>query len=139
MGFPGETEADFADTLEVMREVKFAKVHMFPYSDRPRTRSALMPNKISHEVMRERKQAVLRMAEQTAYELRSAYVGRRMQVLTEKVPHADEASGHTANFLAVNIKEAGLSSNELVEVELVANTPEGLVGTLIRNSSSHAD
>ncbi len=56
VGFPGETDADFADTLEVMDQVKFAKVHMFPYSERPRTRAALMPNKVSPDVIKERKQ-----------------------------------------------------------------------------------
>jgi threonylcarbamoyladenosine tRNA methylthiotransferase MtaB len=83
VGFPGETDADFAETLEVMKEVKFAKVHMFPYSDRPRTRSALMPNKVISEVIKQRKQEVLRVAEHIAYELREQYVGRTMKVLTE--------------------------------------------------------
>src|SRR4029078_7022550 len=84
VGFPGETDADFSETLEVMREVKFAKVHMFPYSERPRTRAALFPNKVSDSIIRERKQELLHVAEQIAYDLRSRYVGRSMRVLTEK-------------------------------------------------------
>jgi threonylcarbamoyladenosine tRNA methylthiotransferase MtaB len=70
VGFPGETEKDFADTLEVMEEVKFAKVHMFPYSVRKRTRAALFSDKISQEVIQERKQTVLRLAEKHAFDLR---------------------------------------------------------------------
>ncbi len=47
VGFPGESERDFQDTLDVMEHVRFAKVHMFPYSVRKRTRAALYPNKIA--------------------------------------------------------------------------------------------
>lgn len=126
VGFPGETDADFIDTLNVMREVKFAKVHMFPYSDRPRTRSVLMPNKVPHEVIKFRKQEVMNMAEKFGYELRQNYVGRRMAVLTE-----DKNMGHTDNFLMVHIENADLPPNEIVMVELIANTPEGLLGRCI--------
>lgn len=132
VGFPGETDADFVDTLSVMREVKFAKVHMFPYSDRPRTRSMLMPNKVPNDVIKFRKQEVMRLSEKFAYELREQYVGRRMSILTESVdkdqPH--RISGHTENFLMVWIENADLPSNQLVEVELIANTPEGLIGRI---------
>ena len=89
-----------------MREVKFAKVHMFPYSDRPRTRSALMPKKVPHEVLKERKQAVLRLSEQLSFELRNQFLNRRMPIATEtrEVDISSEISGHTANFLPVRIR-----------------------------------
>lgn len=130
VGFPGETDGEFAETLDVMREVKFAKVHMFPYSDRPRTRAALMPNKVPQEVIRERKQEVLKLSEQIAYDLRNEYIGRRMVVLTESIDkhHPHEITGHTENFLSVRIQSKTLTSNELVEVDLVENTPSGLIG-----------
>jgi threonylcarbamoyladenosine tRNA methylthiotransferase MtaB len=136
VGFPGETETDFHDTLEVMRQVKFAKVHMFPYSDRPRTRSVLMPNKIPQEIIKERKQEVLRLSEQMSFELRNTYLNRRMWVLTESKdehnPH--EIAGHTANFLPVRVQEASMASNQLIEVELTANTPTGLIGYMLPTS-----
>jgi threonylcarbamoyladenosine tRNA methylthiotransferase MtaB len=134
VGFPGETDVDFADTLEVMRQVNFAKVHMFPYSDRPRTRSALMPNKVPVETIKTRKQQLLQLAEQTAYQLREQYVSRRMWVLTEgkDAAHPNAIGGHTDNFLNVWIQDSGpLEPNQLVEVELFANSPDGLLGRLI--------
>lgn len=135
VGFPGETETDFADTLAVMREVKFAKVHMFPYSDRARTRAALYPNKVPSDVMRERKQITLRTAEEIAYALRNQYVGQRMTVLTERrdTDHADEITGHTENFLTVKVQDPKLTSNTLVMVDLIVNRPDGLVGRLVSN------
>ncbi|MFI0434300.1 MAG: tRNA (N(6)-L-threonylcarbamoyladenosine(37)-C(2))-methylthiotransferase MtaB [Parachlamydiaceae bacterium] len=133
VGFPGETDVDFADTLEVMSQVKFAKVHMFPYSDRPRTRSALMPNKVPQNLMKERKQAVLRLSEQMAFELRDQYLKRRLTVLTESRDDHNPLvmTAHTANFLPVLIEDASVESNKLIEVELVANTPKGLIGKKI--------
>jgi threonylcarbamoyladenosine tRNA methylthiotransferase MtaB len=122
VGFPGETDADFQETLDIVRQVKFAKVHMFPYSPRKRTRAALYPNRISPQVIRERKEELLRLAEKTAFELRDQFVGRRMKVLLES-----ETFGHTDNFLPVWIGE-GQSSNALIDVELVGNLPKGLVG-----------
>ena len=133
VGFPGETNTDFLDTLEVMKQVKFAKVHMFPYSDRPRTRSVLMPNKVPQEVIKERKQEVLRLAEQYSFELRNQFVGRRLFVLTEsrEERHPQFILGHTANFLPVFIENETLASNQIVEVECIANTPQGLCGRLV--------
>jgi threonylcarbamoyladenosine tRNA methylthiotransferase MtaB len=132
VGFPGETDIDFEETLAVMREVKFAKVHMFPYSSRPRTKAALMPNKVPPDVIKARKQEVLRVSEQIAFELRQEFVGRKMMVLTENGGDTNTAEmvGHTDNFLTVRIPEAHLGANELVEVELCENTPSGLIGIL---------
>jgi len=93
VGFPGETTGDFEATLEVMHEVNFAKVHMFPYSERKRTRAALFSDKIPSQIIQERKDIILREAERGAFNLRQQYVGKTMKVLTE-----DNGVGHTENF-----------------------------------------
>lgn len=133
VGFPGETEGDFQESLSVIKEVKFAKVHMFPYSERARTRAALFPNKISPSVMQERKQVVLRLAEQVAFELREKFIGRRMQVLIEgnESVRPGFLMGHTANFLPVLVPASSCKPNDLVTVDCLENSPTGLV-------SSHA-
>lgn len=127
VGFPGETERDFAETLEVMKEVEFAKVHMFPYSDRPRTKAATYPNKIAPSIMQERKQHLLKAAEQISYQMRNRFVGQKMTVLIEQTSN-QETTGHTANFLSVIIPKSTHAQNELVEVQLLANSPTGLIG-----------
>lgn len=135
VGFPGETDADFQETLEVMRDVKFAKVHMFPYSERPRTRAALYPNKVPQEVIKQRKQTVLQVAEQISYELRSQFVGRQMRVLTENLDTSrpGQIAGHSENFLTILVNNDGknLIPNTLVDVILTENTPAGLIGQVI--------
>lgn len=136
VGFPGETERDHQETLEAMRRVKFAKVHMFPYSDRPGTKASQMENKVPPELIHRRKMEVMRLAEQTAYELREGYVGKTLSILTERgdAARAGEISGHTDNFLQVWVPSKDLSSNQIVEVELVENSPEGLIGRAVKQS-----
>ncbi|MBI3508999.1 MAG: tRNA (N(6)-L-threonylcarbamoyladenosine(37)-C(2))-methylthiotransferase MtaB [Chlamydiia bacterium] len=124
VGFPGESEADFGETLEIVEQVQFAKVHMFPFSPRKRTRAALYPNRVATEVIQERKQRLLRLAEKTAFALRQRYVGKTMSVLVET-----GGTGHTANFLPVQIANASsLKPHDLVQVRLAENQPDGLIG-----------
>jgi threonylcarbamoyladenosine tRNA methylthiotransferase MtaB len=125
VGFPGESEADFSETLEVMDQVRFAKVHMFPYSERKRTRAALFSNKVPQDIIQERKQRVLRLAEKHAFELRQKYVGKTLKVLIE---NAEDKLGHTDNFLPVVLPEAQVASNDLVSVTCFENSELGLIG-----------
>ncbi len=127
VGFPGETEADFSETLEIVERVRFAKVHMFPFSPRKRTRAALYPNKVPQEIIRRRKQELLRLAERTSFDLRQRYIGRKMKVLLENETKPGFLSGHTENFLRVWVPSRGHKPNDLIEVELIGNEPDGLI------------
>lgn len=129
VGFPGESEIDFQDTLDVMEKVRFAKVHMFPYSVRKRTRAALYPNQVAHDVIQERKQRVLRLAEKHAFELRQSYLGKKGWVLLEG--EGERLSGHTDNFLSVLVESKEFKANDLIQVEFIANEPGGLLGKII--------
>ena len=120
VGFPGESDEDFAETLQVMNEVKFAKVHMFPYSRRPKTKASRFTDHLPKEVIHARKQEVLRLSEHVAFQLREAYVGKERDVLMES-----SNTGHTDNFLEVHV--AG-EANQIKRVRFVENRPEGLVG-----------
>ena len=128
VGFPGETELDFQDTLAMMREVKFAKVHMFPYSERKRTRAALFADKVPVSVIKQRKAILLKTDEEEAYRMREPYVGRKMSVLIENGKDG-EYKGHTENFLPVILPDTRGKPNDLIEVVLTQNTPAGLLGT----------
>jgi threonylcarbamoyladenosine tRNA methylthiotransferase MtaB len=137
VGFPGETEEDFQQTCELVREVQFAKVHMFPYSARPRTRAALYPNRVSADVLARRKAELLALAEQTAFALREGFVGRVMEVLTESREEGSAViAGHTANFLPVEIEDPSLLPNQIVRVRLLSNQPHALKGQLLPSLST---
>ncbi len=129
VGFPGETDADFEETLELIEEVQFAKVHMFPFSVRPKTRAARFTDVVPKEIIHKRKEIVLRASEKVAYALRENFIGRRMDVLLEEEKEG-MFFGHTGNFLGVFVKGENLSSNQIVSVQLLENTPSGLVGRI---------
>jgi len=128
VGFPGETEVDFEETLDVMRQVRFAKVHMFPYSPRERTRAALYPDPVPPQVIQERKQRLLRASEKLSFDLRQESIGQVVSVLMEA-----DGSGHTDNFLPVAVP--GVQQNELVWVRCLQNTPEELIGEVVSCAS----
>lgn len=125
VGFPGESENDFQETLDVMQEVKFAKVHMFPYSRRERTRAALYPGQVPEDIIKERKRKVIEVSEAMTFALQAGFVGRKMTILTE-----EGSSGHTENFLNVKLKEPK-QPNQILEVKLIENTADGLIGALL--------
>ncbi|HSX13312.1 MAG TPA: tRNA (N(6)-L-threonylcarbamoyladenosine(37)-C(2))-methylthiotransferase MtaB [Chlamydiales bacterium] len=128
VGFPGETLSDHEETLDLIRSVQFAKVHMFPYSVRKRTRAALYPNKVPPDVMKQRKQELMRVAENSAFLLREKFLGRTMPVLLENDENNGMISGHTPNFLRVSIAKDNMLANDIVHVKLVENRPDGFVG-----------
>lgn len=127
VGFPGETEADFEETLQIVNEVKFAKVHMFPYSQRERTKAYFFPDQVPTEVIQNRKERLLKLADKVAFDLRNEYLNKKMDVLLE---NGDDTMmwGHTSNFLSVMIPKKEFHSNELISVKMVENKAGALLG-----------
>jgi tRNA-2-methylthio-N6-dimethylallyladenosine synthase len=83
VGFPGETEEDFEQTLSLAREVEFDNAYIFKYSQRRDTPAAEMPDQISREVREERNQVLLRTINEIASRKYKKFVGRRTQILVE--------------------------------------------------------
>ena len=127
VGFPGETEEDFQATLEMIEKVRFAKVHMFPYSSRAGTKAALFTDHIPKEVITERKGRLLRLAERVAYDLRTEFVGKQMKVLIERV-EGEWAYGHSEHFFEVKLPAEGCEKNRVIDVLVVGNDASSLIG-----------
>ena len=104
VGFPGETEEEFLQSLEFVRQAGFARVHVFAYSPRPGTPAAARPDQIPPPVKEERSR---RMAEAAA-EMRSAFllrqVGSRQRVLFERYRPGAGAPGYTPNYTPVLVE-----------------------------------
>jgi threonylcarbamoyladenosine tRNA methylthiotransferase MtaB len=83
LGFPGETEADFEQTCAVVREVGFAKVHIFSYSPRQGTPAAQLTDAVPAPVVAERRERLLRLGRETAQAYQRELLGRRLDVLVE--------------------------------------------------------
>ncbi|RJP61305.1 MAG: tRNA (N(6)-L-threonylcarbamoyladenosine(37)-C(2))-methylthiotransferase MtaB [Candidatus Auribacter fodinae] len=136
-GFPGETETEFTETLDFVREMDFAGGHVFTYSPRPGTGAAKMKGQTRPEV-RKKRNAILREAfEESSKAYRQKFVGRRMAVLWESVTELDEwgwqMEGWTENYLRVSAAASSPRWNEVDEVELTDASGDILRG-VIRDS-----
>lgn len=128
VGFPGETDADFEDTLNMIRYVGFTKVHIFPYSPRKRTKAYTFAGKIPDHVMKERKRLIKETADKSAMKVRERFVGSRTEVLTETV-QSGICSGHNPEFIKVMFS-GKVSPGRIVSVLIKENTTEGLIGVM---------
>jgi tRNA-2-methylthio-N6-dimethylallyladenosine synthase len=81
VGFPGETEADFEQTLHVVREARFAGAFTFQYSKRPGTPAASLPDQVPREVVQDRYERLVALVEDVAWQENKALVGHRLEVL----------------------------------------------------------
>jgi len=101
VGFPGETDAEFAQSLEFCRRMGFARVHVFPFSARPRTEAAAMPGQVAENVKKERARQMLDLARESAARFRQQFAGAELDVLWEKQTGSGVWSGVTGNYLRV--------------------------------------
>lgn len=126
-GFPGETEEDFQQSLELVREVGYLKVHGFPYSRRPLTPAADAGGQIPAPVKKERNRRLEAVADEVAASYLRSIEGQRLRVLPEEVINSTDGQlfwkGHGENFVTAYIP---CSSGEMPEnrfVEVVAAKP----------------
>ncbi len=118
VGFPGESEENFQDTLKTCQEVGFAKIHVFPYSSRKGTVAAKMPNQINGTIKKQRAKELLTLSNKLNLSYNQAYVGKEVEVLVEeKIENG--YIGHTTNFIKVNIEcSKVLQRNSIVYVKI---------------------
>jgi threonylcarbamoyladenosine tRNA methylthiotransferase MtaB len=133
-GFPGESEAEFQESLAFVREMNFSGGHVFTYSARPGTAAAKMPNQVPVPVRKEcnaQMRAVFSASSQ-AYQTR--FIGQILPVLWENATAVDtnnwKLSGLTGNYLRVNAYAPRRLWNQITPVKLASLTQEGLSGQI---------
>ncbi|MBN2479192.1 MAG: tRNA (N(6)-L-threonylcarbamoyladenosine(37)-C(2))-methylthiotransferase MtaB [Parachlamydiales bacterium] len=132
VGFPSETEKDFQNSIDILNEVKFLKVHVFPYSKRPQTAAAKFLDHLSDEIISERKTIISQIAEQNAFDLRNRFLNTKKKVLLENEKNG-YFLGHTDNNLLVAVpKDEVCLNNEILDVEILQNLEDKLLGKLCR-------
>jgi threonylcarbamoyladenosine tRNA methylthiotransferase MtaB len=130
VGFPGESDAEFAESLATVARLGFAKVHVFPFSSRPGTAAAALPGVVAPALLRQRMGRMQEVAERSARAFQEAQLGCRATVLWEG-PQAGRGQGLTDNYVRVFSPQAEHRWNQLTEVELLAVTDGGVTGRLI--------
>lgn len=110
VGFPGETEEEFAQTVGFLDRIQFFEMHIFKYSKRAGTRAAVMSHQVPDPVKTTRSAELLAMEKEQSKQFRTHYVGREAEVLleeTKEIGGTEYLLGHTRDYvkLAVSVKE----------------------------------
>jgi tRNA-2-methylthio-N6-dimethylallyladenosine synthase len=121
VGFPGETEADFEETLSLVREVEFDQAYLFKYSERLDTPAATMPDQVPQEVREERLQRLLALVNEIAGRRYEALVGRRVEILVEGPSrrNPERLTGRTRCNKIVVFEGSQRHLSQLMEVKVV--------------------
>jgi tRNA-2-methylthio-N6-dimethylallyladenosine synthase len=133
VGFPGETESDFADTLDVVERVGYDNVFVFRYSPRPGTPAAALPEPIPLEVKADRNGRLLAATTAVAAARSRGLLGRTVEVLVDgrARKNAGELSGRTRCNRVVNFDaHSGVALGEVVPIRITEALPHSLRGTL---------
>ncbi|MDN5345490.1 MAG: threonylcarbamoyladenosine tRNA methylthiotransferase MtaB [Clostridia bacterium] len=128
VGFPGETEAQFANTLQLVREAALAGIHVFPYSPRRGTPAAAMPDQVPPEVKKDRERRLLQLGRYLARQYAREFLNETLAVLAERPLPGQPGvyEGYTGNYLRVAFPATGDWTGKIVNVRL-----ETLKGGLI--------
>jgi tRNA-2-methylthio-N6-dimethylallyladenosine synthase len=133
VGFPGETEADFEATLELIERVAYDNVFVFRYSPRPGTPAAAMAEQLGDDVKADRNRRALEVAQRVGAQRSARLTGRTMEVLVDGTSrrNARELSGRTRCNRVVNFDGRGLVAvGDIVHVRVTDALPHSLRGTL---------
>jgi threonylcarbamoyladenosine tRNA methylthiotransferase MtaB len=130
VGFPGETDAEFRETYELIASLPFAYLHLFPFSPRPGTRGWELHREspVPAQAVTERMAALKALIAEKSFQFRSSFIGTSLPAITLHTPVALAAQGRTSaltdNFLPVEIAQS-LPSNELVDIRVTEISAAG--------------
>ncbi len=128
VGFPGETEEDFSETLSFLDKIGFAQVHVFPYSRREGTRAAKYEGQLTAGQKEERAASAAQIAAKTRRRYLETLFGKTLSVLFEQEEDG-YFSGHSGQYIPVYVKGEGLR-NSLLPVKITGALLDGLTGDL---------
>jgi tRNA-2-methylthio-N6-dimethylallyladenosine synthase len=128
VGFPGETDQDFEDTMRLVREVHYAQAYSFKYSPRPGTPGADLPDHVEEAVKDERLQRLQALLNEQQYAFQDSLVGREMDVLLEKKGRFDrQMVGRSPWLLPAIIDDNEDQVGEIIRVKITGTGTNSLI------------
>lgn len=120
VGFPGETEEEFMETYNFIKDHKFSELHVFPYSKRTGTPAARMEDQVDEEVKNERVHRLISLSDQLAKEYASQFEGQVLEVIPEEhhTQHNGLLEGYTDNYLKVTLPATEDMIGKIVKVKI---------------------
>ncbi len=130
VGFPGETEKEFKQTYNFLKEMNFYKMHVFPYSQRKGTKAAIMDNQISTEIKEKRVKELIELSDKNERKILNSYIKKEIEVLFEQV-EGEYIKGHTTNYIEVQVPSFQAKENDISIVKVTNAKDKKLEGTVI--------
>lgn len=130
VGFPGETEEEFSETLDFMREIGFSQMHIFPYSRRPGTVADRLPDQVDPAVKDERAAKAAAVAEELSSAYRAAMTGQTHPVLFEQ-QEGDFYTGHAPNYVKVYVPGGGSLKGRTCATLITGTHADGVLGRIL--------
>jgi len=129
VGFPGETDADFAQTLNVVKKVKYAQAYSFKYSPRPKTAAANMPNQIAEKTKEERLAILQNLLNSQQDAFNKSCVGTTQEVLFTKTGrHEGQMVGRSEYFQAVTVNNRDIKVGDMRKVKITSVVSHSIIG-----------
>ncbi|MCL2531503.1 MAG: tRNA (N(6)-L-threonylcarbamoyladenosine(37)-C(2))-methylthiotransferase MtaB [Oscillospiraceae bacterium] len=133
VGFPGETEQEHAQSLAFVEQMAFSKVHVFPFSPRPRTPAATFKGQLIKAEKRQRSQQAISLAESLNNDFLATQVGQTLEVLLEQPAKNGGMQGYSANYCPIVVLDATpTQQNQFVQILVSHVNGERCTGTLLR-------
>ena len=129
VGFPGETEENFSETLKFIREQPFSKIHVFPYSARAGTFAASLPNQISSQIKKARASQALEISRAKAKIFSERLIGKTVEIISETSTDGI-VDGLTKNYVRVYVPDKNIRLGEIVQVKIERLHNDGVFGKL---------
>jgi len=137
VGFPGESDEEFATSYEFVARMAFARLHVFPYSARPGTPAATAPDQVPPAIKKARARQMIALGQRMSVAFQQAFVGQTLEVLWEHKRNTSRGctwSGLTDNYIRVISGSEADLTNTLLPTHLIAVTSSGMRG-IISNSA----
>ena len=133
VGFPGETDLEFKETYNNLKNINFSKMHVFKYSPRTGTKAATMKDQVDPKIKEERSKKVIELSNANEIEYIEKYIGKNVEVLFEKID-GNYIWGHTTNYIKVAVEKNKLLENKIYNVKINKRENNELVGTVIEKN-----
>lgn len=130
VGFPGETEEEFLETIDTIKKVKFTKLHVFPYSMRDKTVAATLPNQVDQNIKKDRTKILINLSKELEIEYMNKFINKEVVFIPETFKE-DNIIGHTGNYLLIKVTGNINDLNKDIKVLLESVNYPYLIGEKI--------
>jgi threonylcarbamoyladenosine tRNA methylthiotransferase MtaB len=117
VGFPGETEKDFSETIRIAKEAAFSHIHTFKFSKRKGTRADRMTDQVPEKIKNQRSEVIRMISDENKLQYRKSFIGSEQKVLIEKVD-GNRAFGYGEHYVPVEFHTDKHNNNELVGIDI---------------------